>query len=86
MNTNHTDPDPGVAAEGAGGHRPEALAEAAWWHLLNRHQLAAVLDQLGATTDDPARLRSAVAYLARRAGQQVPTHDPIPDSSAGEPQ
>lgn len=86
MTTDHAHPEPGPTSPDASArHRPEVLAEAAWRHLLNRHQLAAVLDQLGASADDTAQLNAAAAYLAQRPDTRPagPVPHPIP---AGEPQ
>jgi hypothetical protein len=50
----------------------EALAEAAWWHLLNRHDLAQVLDELGAVSGNRAQLLAAVEQLANGATKHSP--------------
>lgn len=82
MTTNPTHPEP-VPAGARLRHQPEALAEAAWRHLLNRHQLAAALDQLGASPDDPAQLHAAVTHLTQRGEAYSPTpHDPPPDGES----
>lgn len=48
--------------------RPPApvLAEAAWRHLVNRHDLAQALDELAANHSDDEQLLAAVDLAARR--------------------
>lgn len=82
MTTSPTHPEPGPAGANS-RNRPGALAEAAWRHLLNRHQLAATLDQLGASPDDPTQLHTAVAHLTHRGEAHSPTpHDELPDGGS----
>lgn len=42
---------------------PDVLAEAAWRHLVNRHDLAEALDDRTATSDIDGRLLLAVDHL-----------------------
>lgn len=86
MTSNGSHPEPGPTPPDANArHHPEALADAAWRHLVNRHQLAAVLDQLCASPYDTAQLNVALAYLAQRpeTGPAGPVPNPVP---AGESQ
>lgn len=85
MTTNSSHPEPGSSpAAATTRHEPKALAEAAWRHLVNRHQLAQVLDQLGFSIDDTAQLSAAVANLAQRLDSRpaCPVHPTI----VGDPQ
>lgn len=85
MTTNHTQPEPGPSpATAPTSHEPETLAEAAWRHLVNRHQLARVLDQLGTSIDDTAQLSAAVAYLAQ--GLDSRPACPVHPTIVGDPQ
>ena len=47
----------------------EALAEAAWWHLVNRHDLAQALDEPGAVSHPREQLLAAVEQLTRETDE-----------------
>ena len=79
MTTDTTPPEQAPSSPDVTSYRLEELAEAAWWHLVNRHDLAQVLDQL-TTTAGAQQLHAAAELLGNRTVRQPAMANPKPCS------